>query len=142
MPVNHFRVSNKLAESLKHLFIVFAPSIIQNAADLLTRNFTAATINASSAKPVTLIYNILATLQSIFLFGMSNSFVTAHRFNVLVEPLVNLLDNEDYVQDESINEILPKCFAQFAVAANNDLLWKQLNHQILMKTRSNSVVVR
>lgn len=141
--MNNFRLSNKLAESLKNMFIAFAPVIIQNAADLLQRNYSAATINASSAKPVTLIYNILSTLQSICLFTCTtNSFITAHRFNVLVDPLVDLLDNEDYVQDENIKEILPKSFAQFAVAANNDLLWKQLNHQILMKTRSNSVVVR
>lgn len=68
--------------------------------------------------------------------------MNSHRFNVLMEPLVNLLDNEEYLADKDIVELLPKCLAQFAVSANNDLLWKQLNHQILMKTRSNSVTVR
>lgn len=136
----YFRLSSKLAESLKSLFITFAPAIIQNCADLLERNFTDAERNASSAKPATLIYNILSTLQTIFLCG--NSFINSHRFNVLVEPLVNLLDNEEYLADENINEILPKCFAQFAVTANDDMLWKKLSHLILMKTRSNSVVVR
>lgn len=136
----HFRVSNKLAESLKSLYSTFASPLVQNSADLLSRDFTKAEITASSAKPVCLISHILSTLQNIFLY--CNSFVNANRFNVLLEPLVNLLDHEEYLADKNISELLPKLFAQFAMAANNDLLWKELNHQILMKTRSNSVVVR
>lgn len=119
--------------------MTFAKGIFQNTADLLKKDFTKAEIKASSTKPVTLIYNILETLHTIFLY--SNN-ISNNQFNVLVEPLVNLLDNEDYLMDKKVKEILPKCLAQFAVSANNDVLWKQLNHQILLKTRNNSVLVR
>lgn len=135
-----FRFSNKVAESLKSLFNTFANPIIQSSADLLNKTFTNAEIVASSAKPATLIYNILSTLQTIFSY--CPNYINSQRFNVLVEPLVNILDHDEYLEDESVIEILPKCFAQFAVAANNDLLWKQLNRQILSKTRSNSVEAR
>lgn len=135
-----FRLTYKLAESLKALFINFAQPIIQNAADLLERNFTETEVNASSANPATLIYNILSTLQSVFTHG--DTFMNSHRFNVLINPLVNLLDNEEYLADKLIIELLPKCLAQFAIAANNDQSWKLLNHQILLKTRNNSVLVR
>lgn len=119
--------------------MTFAKGIIQNTAELLRRDFTKAEIKASSTTPVTLMYNILETLHTVFLY--SNN-ISNNQFNVLIEPLVNLLDNEDCLMEENVKEILPKCLAQFAVAANNDVLWKQLNHQILLKTRNNSVVVR
>lgn len=137
---HHYSLSNKIAESLKSLFNTFYAPIVQSSADLLKKSFTETEINLSSAKPATLIYNILSTLKTVFLYG--NSFINSQRFNVLMEPLVNLLDYEEYVTDERISAILPKCFAQFAVAANNDLLWKQLNHQILKKTKSNNVVLK
>ncbi len=110
---------------------------IQHSAGLLEKQFTKAEIKASSAPPANLIYNILSTLHTVFLHRPSNV-----NFNVLLEPLVNVLDHEEYLTDEHINGILAKCFAQYALASNNDLTCKQLNHQILMKTRSNSVLVR
>ncbi|KAJ6649895.1 HEAT repeat-containing protein 1 like [Pseudolycoriella hygida] len=136
-----YRLSNKLAETLKTLFIRFAPVVIENSAVLLQRKFSKAELAASSAKPPKLIYNILSTLHTVFLYN-DNSFINVDRFNALIDPLTNVLDDEGYLKDNNINEILPKCFAQFAVAANNDLLWKQLNQQILMKTRSNSLLVK
>jgi len=40
-----------------------------------------------------------------------------------------------------INFLVP-CIAQLAVCVNNDALWKPLNYQILLKTRSRSSKVR
>ncbi|KAG4072405.1 hypothetical protein HA402_004337 [Bradysia odoriphaga] len=139
--ITFYRLSSKVAESLKSLFITFASPIVQHAADLLKKKYTKAEIKASSSSPATLIYNVLATLQTIFLYG-NHQFINSQRFNVLMEPLVDLLDQEQYLADENIAKILTKCYAQFAVEANNDLLWKQLNQQILKKTRSSSVAVR
>lgn len=119
----------------------FAGNFVQNAADLLQKKFTEAEINASSTNSTTLIYDILETLHAIFLHG-TDAFLNASRFNKLMEPIVNLLDNEDYLKVKNIEEILPKCLAQMAVTANDDVLWRQLNYQILLKTRSNSTLIR
>lgn len=139
---------------MKSLFNKFADIIIQNSADLLQTDFTEEQINASSTSSATLVFNILQTLHTIFLYsnrpnnqslreGSNNqSDRFNNRFNTLMEPLVNVLDNEDYLKEKNVQEILPKCFAQFTLTVNDDVLWKQLNHQILLKTRSDSVLVR
>jgi len=36
-----------------------------------------------------------------------------------------------------VSSLLAPCLAQFAVAAADDALWKQLNYQVLLKARHN-----
>jgi len=55
-----------------------------------------------------------------------------------MEPLTNLLDKEDYL-NEDVKAILPKCFAQIAV---KDSLLRKWQKEILLKARSNSLVVK
>jgi U3 small nucleolar RNA-associated protein 10 len=40
------------------------------------------------------------------------------------------------------SSLLTPCLSQFAVAVADDALWKQLNYQILLKTRHNLKEVR
>jgi U3 small nucleolar RNA-associated protein 10 len=46
------------------------------------------------------------------------------------------------VKDDGIQQLLRMTIAQLAVAASDDILWKQLNYQVLLKTRSDTPEVR
>lgn len=132
------RLSSKLAEATKQLRLKFATTIIQDSVDLLQKDFTDAEICASSTKPISLIYNILATLHIVF----TSSAKSIHsQFNAFINPIVDLLNKEDYVMNEQVKAILPKCLSQLAVAVNEGDL-RKLQSQILEKTSSNSPVVK
>lgn len=89
---------------------------------------------------VDLLMAILNTLHHVFLY-CSEDFINDHRFNVLMPPLVNQLENDLVLGNESLQQVLSNCIAQFAVATN-DVMWKQLNSQVLLKTRTSNPEVR
>lgn len=72
----------------------------------------------------------------------SQGFINSHRFEILLQPIVNQLENELVLNNPLIKEKLPLCLAQLASAVNDDLMWKQLNYQILLKTRHGNSDVR
>jgi U3 small nucleolar RNA-associated protein 10 len=53
-----------------------------------------------------------------------------------MQPIVDQIENEFVLDDEAMQGLVKMCVAQLAVAASDDILWKQLNYQVLMKTRS------
>lgn len=144
--ITFFRLSSEIAKSLKSLFVLFAGDFIQNATDWLNK------LNASTEeneekkienveKSVILIESIIETLYQTFLYG-STGFINHSRFDVLLQPLVDQIENEIVLNSASIKSLLSKCLAQLALVTNDDTLWKQLNYQILMKTRNNSSEIR
>jgi len=78
-------------------------------------------------------------IQSLIIRGLHQAFMadTNHAlprefFDQLMEPLIEQLPNE---------HVAP-CLEELVARLNNNLLWKPLNHLVLMKTRSPSVAVK
>lgn len=141
--LTYFLVTNKIAESLKSLFVLFASDFIEDAARLLNES----NANKNDIEPDTeyltteLLKAILNTLYNIFLHD-SKDFVNVHRFEYLMPAIVDQLENRLVLEQEQLQTILSNCLAQLAVDVSNDVLWKQLNYQVLLKTRTSVPEVR
>lgn len=145
--ITFYRLSNELAKSLKSLYVLFANDVTQNATEILVKVSQNA-IDASNesknekAKMTLLLTYTLETLHQIFLHGDSHGFINGNRFEMLLEPLTGQIENELIVENETLKCTLSTCIGQFGIAANDDILWKQLNYKILMKTRNNQSSIR
>jgi len=72
----------------------------------------------------------------------SQNFVNAQRFDIMMQPIVDQLENEYVINNEEIKTLVTPCLAYLAAAVADDTLWKQMNYQILMKTRNNNPNIR
>ena len=85
---------------------------------------------------------LLNGLERCFLYD-NQGFLTIDRFNKILIPIISLLESrcsdEDY---EDLSVALVSCVCQLAQALGKDTLWKSLNYQILLKTRSRSSRVK
>ncbi|KAA8539765.1 hypothetical protein F0562_026457 [Nyssa sinensis] len=92
---------------------------------------------------------VLSSLHKCFLYDTGNlKFLDTSNFQVLLKPIVSQLaaeppaSLEEYPIIPSVKEVddlLVVCIGQMAVTAGTDLLWKPLNHEVLMQTRSEKV---
>lgn len=126
---------------MKSLFILFSSDFIEDAAKLLV-SFNSTSEENSIAKigldrSAILIGNIIDTLYHIFLYD-TQGFVNLHRFNILLQPLVDQIENDVVLNTPHLKDQLPLCLGQLSVAVNDDNMWKQLNHHILNKSRENN----
>eukprot|EP00795_Rhopilema_esculentum_P004548 gene4548-20800_t len=114
--ITFYRLSGAIAGKLKGLFLLFAGHITKPCAELVAKCNT-----------------------------NSEGFVNKERFEYLMMPLVDQIDNEigeePVYNDRVINHLIP-CLASFAVAVNEESCWKTLNYQVLLKTRHQSTQVR
>ncbi|KAL3837868.1 hypothetical protein ACJIZ3_022459 [Penstemon smallii] len=95
---------------------------------------------------------ILSSLHKCFLYDTGSSkFLDSSNFQVLLKPIVSQLvidppvsvENHTHVPSVSeVDDLLVACIGQMAVTAGSDLLWKPLNHEVLMQTRSEKVRAR
>lgn len=145
--ITFYSLSSGIAECLKGLFALFAGHFINNAASALDSCNSIKTSElyfADESKTLTLLENILKTLNSVFLYD-TQTFVTKDRFDLLMQPIVDQLENTlgglSQLQERSKNILVP-CIVNFAVATANDALWKQMNYQILLKMRHTSPQIR
>lgn len=149
--ITFYRLSSSIAECLKGLFVLFAGHFIKNAADMLDQNNKAKTEdlyfgkgNDAEAKAAVLLEYILKTLHKVFLYD-SHNFTNKERFDSLMQPVVDQMENTlggiEALQSRA-KDLLTPCIAQFAVATADDTLWKQLNYQVLLKTRHDSPQIR
>ncbi|KAF5281536.1 hypothetical protein FQA39_LY05071 [Lamprigera yunnana] len=145
--ITFYNLSHMIANSLKGLFSLFAGHIINNAAKLLN---ACNAINSEQlyfqedVKNIELLNNILKTLHTLFLYD-SQKFINKERFEVLMQPIVDQLENTlGGIQslENRATTILTPCLVQFAVAIADDSLWKQMNYQVLLKTRHNDPKIR
>ncbi|XP_053690561.1 HEAT repeat-containing protein 1 homolog [Sabethes cyaneus] len=143
--ITFFNLSSHVADALKHLFVLFASELITNAAKLLEATNSSKTSEepyfAEPKKNVTLVRYILRTLLSVFVNDNQN-FINSIRFDTLLQPIVDQLENATVFEDEEVRRLVVDCLAQLAVAVADDTLWRQLNHQVLLKTRNNDSEVR
>ncbi|GER49927.1 ARM repeat superfamily protein [Striga asiatica] len=95
---------------------------------------------------------ILSSLHKCFLYDAGSSrFLDSSNFQILLKPLVSQLVVEPPVSIENypnvpsvheVDDLLVACVGQMAVVAGSDLLWKPLNHEVLMQTRSEKIRAR
>jgi U3 small nucleolar RNA-associated protein 10 len=143
--ITFFRLTNEISIALKSLFLLFASDVVDSAANLLnlsniSKNNENLCFN-DNKKNLYLTEFILRSLHNIFLHDHQN-FINSQRFEVIMQPVVDEIENELVVKDEGIQQLLRMTIAQLAVAASDDILWKQLNYQVLLKTRSDTPEVR
>lgn len=136
--ITFYKLSNEVAKALKSLYVLFASDVTQNATEYLTELNTE---TGDAEKCSLLIQQIVGTLYQIFLHD-SQGFVNGSRFEALLQPLVDQIENEIVLHSSENKELLSKCLAQLGIAVNDDIQWKQLNYQILMKTRNNNSEIR
>lgn len=144
--ITYYRILCDVSEKLKSIFVLFASNFIRNAAEMLVKNNVAHqkqfdNVCVSEEKTVLLIDSILKTLHNVFKYD-TVKFLTKDRFNMLVEPLVNQIENIIGDYEKRSAEIIVPTVARFAAATSDDSLWKQFNYLILLKTRHSSPQVR
>lgn len=92
---------------------------------------------------------VISSLHKCFLYDTASlKFLDSTNFQVLLKPIVSQLvaeppaGLEEHLNVPSVKEVddlLVVCIGQMAVTAGTDLLWKPLNHEVLMQTRSEKV---
>jgi U3 small nucleolar RNA-associated protein 10 len=105
--------------------------------------------SASAGERLQLVELLVSALHKCFLYAEEGEFITPARFEVVMPPLVQLLGGlwEHCGGDEDlyrrVGEVtLVPCLAQLAAAAGKDVLWRPLNHRLLMRMRDDRPVVR
>jgi U3 small nucleolar RNA-associated protein 10 len=90
----------------------------------------------------------VAALHKCFLYD-TLGFVTKERFEALHTPLLNLIQDShlgEEVYSKRVDTYLKPAIVQLAVAVQGStgstMLWKPLNHQLLMRTRHDAPMVR
>lgn len=128
--------------------MLFAIDFVQNSAALLN----ACHINKLNDDPselyfpnskkrcAVLVDGVVRTYLNIFTYDCKQ-FMNSSRFDALLKPLVDQLENDLVVKDEILTSLVSKTIAQMGMAVD-DSLWRQLNYEILLKTRSNNPKVR
>ncbi|KAK7276819.1 hypothetical protein RIF29_17965 [Crotalaria pallida] len=90
---------------------------------------------------------VLSSLQKCFLYDTGSlKFLDSSNFQMLLKPIVSQLvidpppalldEGENIPSVKEVDDLLVVCIGQMAVTAGSDLLWKPLNHEVLMQTRS------
>lgn len=142
--ITYFRLSIEIAKSLKSLFVLFANDFIDDVPGLLNKSLASELANPSPAyrqKIGLLIESVVETLYQVFLHD-SRSFINGARFEAILQPLVDQIENEIVLDSPKSMELVSSALAQLGQAVNDDIQWKQLNYQILMKTRNNESRIR
>ncbi|XP_039869962.1 HEAT repeat-containing protein 1 isoform X2 [Simochromis diagramma] len=144
-----YRLSDRIADRLKGLFVLFAGNLVKPFADLLTQTNSTESLLFDSEddgeeKSCLLLQYVLDCLHKTFLYD-SQRFLSRERGDALLSPLVDQLENrvggEQRYQQRVAQHLVP-CVGQFAVAMADDSQWKTLNYQILLKTRHSDTKVR
>lgn len=124
---------------------MFSSDFIEDAAKLLTSFNTTTDGNRISEFGVTnsahILQHLIETMYQIFLYD-TQGFVNLTRFQIILQPLVDQIENDIVQTHPVIQDQLVLCLAQLGVAVRDDTMWKQLNHQILHKTRDNKSDIR
>lgn len=142
--ITYFRLSIEIAKSLKSLFVLFANDFIDDVPKLLNKSLASEMINSNEDDIKTtrlLIDSIVETLYQVFLHD-SRGFINGARFEAILQPLVDQIENEIVLDSTKSMDLISTCLAQLGQANNDDIQWKQLNYQILMKTRNNESRIR
>lgn len=133
----YFKLLNTLSCELKGLYLLFAGNLIPTANTILTQ------CKSNTLKEKTLlIQSIVSTLSNVFKYDTIN-FTTKERFEIIMNPLVDLLEAVDLDDYNNIcqNFVIP-CISNLIAAVTDDTLWKDINCQIMLKARHRLPEVR
>lgn len=133
----YFNLLKTLSNDLKGLYLLFAGNLIPIANLILTK----CTSNKLKEK-TTLIKYIVSTLENVFKYDTIN-FTTKERFEIIMKPLVNLLEAVDLEDFNHVCQdyVIP-CISNLIAAVTDDTLWKDINCQIMLKARHRLPEVR
>lgn len=146
--LSFYRLSVDLSKSLKSLFLLFVGHVLKNSNELLTKISTKDDgLDLQDPRNVKLyqqlLIAILGMLSNCFFYD-SQGFINKERFESMLQTLVDQMENkvhgDDYIS--FAKEHFTPCIVNFAAAVNDAQCWKQLNHQILLKTKSEDEHVR
>lgn len=138
--ITFFRLTTEVSAALKSLFLLFSSDLVDSAGPMLDKcnpmkHDDDSCFGDDKVKNLYLTQFILKTLQNIFLHDHQN-FVNTNRFDTIMQPIVDQIENKFVMNDDAMQSLVRATVAQLAVAASDDILWKQLNYQVLMKTRA------
>eukprot|EP01133_Synstelium_polycarpum_P006408 gene6408-7434_t len=165
-----YKLVNALSSHLKAIFVPYLGYFIDNSIHYLESIITltptseangssnsnnkrkkalltnGSSISASSKDSTQeeLLCHIIGGLSKCMLYD-KDGFLDKQKFEKLLPALVNQLDNQMGTSDAyhaRIEKYLVPCITQMAITINQDMLWKPLNHAVLMKTRSPYANVR
>ncbi|XP_070707428.1 HEAT repeat-containing protein 1 [Pempheris klunzingeri] len=145
-----YRLTDRVADRLKGLFVLFAGNLVKPLADLLRQTNSSKTGDflfgscGGEEKTGLLLHYVLDCLHKIFLYD-TQRFLSKERANTLMGPLLDQLENTqggEQVYQQRVTQHLVPCVGQFSVALADDTEWKTLNYQILLKTRHTDAKVR
>lgn len=142
--ITYFRLSVEIAKSLKSLFVLFANDFIDEVPQLLNQSLASELSKPTEGvidRTRLLIDSVMETLYQVFLHD-SRGFINGARFEAILQPMVDQIENEIVLDSPKSMELISSCLAQLGQANNDDIQWKQLNYQILMKTRNNESRIR
>ncbi|KAL4236600.1 HEAT repeat-containing protein 1 [Mactra antiquata] len=146
-----YKLADRLAEKLRSLFTLFAAHIMDHAVKLLDLNNSIKndekyfpTDSSSYQKSCLLLEYIFDCIYKCCLYD-TDKFINRKRFDLLMNPIVDQLENQQGdidVYRNRINDHLVPCLVQLCVAAQDDSLWRSLNYQVCLKTRSENAEVK
>ncbi|XP_071954262.1 HEAT repeat-containing protein 1-like [Antedon mediterranea] len=140
-----YQMTDMFAEKMKSIFTLFAGHMIKNCAELLDScNKNKSNELFDDAKCNLLLQSVLSTLHKVFLYD-KEGFVTKERFDVLMMPLLDQVENTTLGDEEyktMITTQLTPCVAQMMASAQDTGCWQPLNYQLLLKTRNSDPKVR
>ncbi|XVE56436.1 hypothetical protein DITRI_Ditri04bG0009000 [Diplodiscus trichospermus] len=169
--ISFYSLVNKLVESHRSLFVPYFKYLVNGCVRLLSdsRDFKASNLvrkkkkakvqedvnfgnSIVSLKSWHLRALILSSLHKCFLHDTGRQkFLDSSNFQVLLKPIVSQLvieppssleEHPNILSVKEVDDLLVVCIGQMAVTAGTDLLWKPLNHEVLMQTRSEKMRAR
>lgn len=143
-----FRLTRKIAEALKSLFVLFSMDFTINSAALLDRCHIGKQRDEEARlffagdreKCGTLVEGIMGSYLNIFTYD-ANKFMDQGRFETLCNVMVDQLENEIVLDDAQLTETVSRAVSQMGLSID-DSLWRQLNYALLMKTKHQDHRVR
>ncbi|GJN02157.1 hypothetical protein PR202_ga19481 [Eleusine coracana subsp. coracana] len=161
-----YKLVNKLAEQHRSLFTPYFKYLLEGSVQYLSEDGALANSKQKKKKakledaqveekdkqsgPRLWILRalILKSLHKCFLYDNDQKILDSSNFQLLLKPIVSQFVVEppectksvlDTPSVEEVDETLVLCLGQMAVTARSDVLWKPLNHEVLMQTRSDKI---
>ncbi|KAF5456237.1 hypothetical protein F2P56_025738 [Juglans regia] len=162
--ISFYSLVNKLAENHRSLFVPYYKYLLEGCVRHLTDVGDAKTSGLMRKKKRAKIQEagnymkeennwhlralVISSLHKCFLYDTGSLKFLESNFQVLLKPIVSQLiidppasleGNPNIPSVKEVDDLLVLCVGQMAVTAGTDLLWKPLNHEVLMQTRCDKV---
>ncbi|GAB6029136.1 HEAT repeat-containing protein 1 [Chamberlinius hualienensis] len=135
-----YNLTDDIADKLKSLFVLFAGDIILHMISLLESNNSSISTFADEHMNDKLLNNVFDILYKCFV-NDTQGFINNERYEALMTPLVDQLDNESGDYADRLKHLIP-CLSNMTQAVTPDVNLQLFVNQILYKTRSSSSKVK